>query len=108
MINNSAQKVMQPGSDHNAHLVDLHWTIASSLNQLGVQAHNSSTVPPEQHPPLSGEFDSLKEKTHLDLDIEDMKGGIRGEQRGEPSNKFLSVFLNRLKKLYPGKQIIKE
>lgn len=103
----SAQKgqIIQPGTDHPASDQNLQNNIASSLSAaLGAEITGPQVAPPAQAAPVNNEMAS---EPHPETDWDDFyNGALKGRPRTDPSKNFLKVFLNRLKKKNPDKEVV--
>ena len=102
----TAQKgqIIQPGSDHPVNSQNLQNDIASSLSAaLGQKISSAQVAPLDQQTVVSSE---LSQDPHPETDWDDLYNGLKGRPRTDPSKNFLKVFLGRLRKKDPEKEVI--
>lgn len=102
----SAEKdqFLQPGSDHLAQTQQLQNKVSANLAILtGQTTPDNQVVPIIQQPVLEG---SLAENSNTEMDLEDLMDGLNGRTRTDPSRNFLKIFLGRLKKKNPDKEVV--
>lgn len=95
---------LQPGSDHLAQTQQLQNNVSANLAILtGQTTPANQVVPIIQQPVLEG---SLAENSNPEMDLEDLMDGLKGRPRTDPSRNFLKIFLGRLKKKNPDKEVV--
>lgn len=95
--------IIQPGIDHPSTTNNLHNKIASSLSTaLGQEIVPAQLVPTAQQLPEA----ALAQEPQPEMDLDDLYSGLKGRPRTDPSKNFLKVFLGRLKKKNPEKEVV--
>lgn len=100
---------MQPGKDARQHTQVLQQNIAQSLTSLtGGSVTQNQVMPAMDQPVTSEDLKHIVTEAEPKIDIEDIMAGEEGKPRTEPSKRFLSTLIERLKRKHPNKEIVEK
>lgn len=98
--------ILQPGKDAHSHTQVLQQSIAQTLATLtGGPVTQTEVIPPQDHSVALEDTQPLMENPQPKIDLDDLKLGIEGKPRTEPSGNLLNIWLARLRKKHPDMEV---